>query len=124
MSKRRYTVADFEPHIPKSGGIISTIANRVGCDWTTAKRFIEESPTLQRLYDNEQEAVLDLAESELVKSIQAGNTQDGKWLLTKKGKARGYGDESKQDITIRNIDVTKLTDAELEELIASRTGSG
>jgi len=124
MSKRRYTVADFEPHIPGSGGIISTIAKRVGCDWTTAKRFIQESPTLQRLYDNEQESVLDLAESELMKSIQAGNTQDAKWLLSKKGKQRGFGDESKQDITIRNLDVTKLTDAELEAIIASRASGG
>jgi len=92
MSKRRYTVADFEPHIPKSGGIISTIANRVGCDWTTAKRFIDGSPTLATMYADECESVLDMAESVLIKSIQSGDTQDAKWLLSKKGKGRGFGD--------------------------------
>ena len=121
MSKTRYKIADFETHIPGSGGIISTIAKRVGCDWWTARRHIDRSPKLTRLYDNENEAVLDLAESELIKAIKDGNTQDAKWLLSKKGKARGYGDESRQEIIFKNVDVSKLSDAELEQLIASRT---
>jgi hypothetical protein len=99
MSKARYTVADFEPHIAKSGGIISTIASRVGCEWSTARRHIDESPTLTRMYNDECESVLDLAESVLIKSIQGGDTQDAKWLLTKKGKGRGYGDVVTNEIS-------------------------
>jgi hypothetical protein len=92
MSKRRYAVSDFEPHIANSGGIISTIAKRVGCGWVTARKFIDGSPTLTELYNDECESVLDMAESVLIKSIQGGDTQDAKWLLSKKGKQRGYGD--------------------------------
>ena len=92
MGKTRYTVADFEPHIAGSAGIITTIAKRVGCDWWTARTHIDNSPKLTKMYNDEAEGVLDMAESVLYKSIQAGDTQDAKWLLTKKGKARGYGD--------------------------------
>ena len=38
------------------------------------------------------EGVLDMAESVVYKSAKDGNTQDAKWLLSKKGKDRGYGD--------------------------------
>ncbi len=45
--RRRYKVADFEPHIKDSGGIISTIAKNVGCDWLTAKLWIDKNATLK-----------------------------------------------------------------------------
>ena len=99
MSKARYTVADFEPHIQKSGGIISTIAARVGCDWNTARKHIDNSPKLTQMYNDECESVLDMAESVLIKSIQAGDTQDAKWLLARKGKQRGYADKVEQEIS-------------------------
>ena len=99
MSKARYTVADFEPHIPGSGGIISTIAKRVGCNWITARIHIDNSPTLTRMYNDECESVLDMAESVLIKSIQGGDTQDAKWLLARKGKQRGYADKLETEVS-------------------------
>jgi len=96
MSKSRYTVADFSDAIPGSGGIISTIARRVGCDWGTADKWCKESPTLARMLQDERESILDLAESVLFKNIREGDTSDAKWLLARMGKQRGYAD--KQEI--------------------------
>ena len=89
---KQYTAEQFIEAIRNSGGIVSTIASRIGTDWHTAKRYIDGMPTVAQAYADECEAVLDLAESKLIMSIKDGNTQDAKWYLSKKGKSRGYGD--------------------------------
>ena len=89
---KTYTVAQFKAAIPGSGSIISTIAKRVGCDWYTAKRHIDASATLSRMYKDERESILDMAESVLFKNIENGDSADSKWILSKLGKDRGYGD--------------------------------
>ena len=90
MSK--YTTQEFIDAIAGTGGIVSAIARKVGCDWNTAKKYIDTYPTVRAAYDAECEAMLDLAESTVLKNIKDGDTQDAKWYLTKKGKRRGYGD--------------------------------
>ena len=90
MSK--YTAQEFIDAIAGTGGIVSAIARKVGCDWNTAKKYIDQYPTVRAAYDAECEAMLDLAESTVLKNIKDGDTQDAKWYLTKKGKRRGYGD--------------------------------
>ena len=90
MSK--YTAQEFVDAIGGTGGIVSAIARKVGCDWNTAKKYIDTMPTVRAAYDAECEAMLDLAESTVLKNIKDGDTQDAKWYLTKKGKRRGYGD--------------------------------
>lgn len=89
---KTYSVAQFKAAIPGSGSIISTIAKRVGCDWYTAKRHIDASATLSRMYKDERESILDMAESVLFKNIENGDSADSKWILSKLGKDRGYGD--------------------------------
>ena len=79
--------------IPKSAGIISTIASRCGYEWHTVKKAIDNSEELTALYTAEQETVLDMAEGILYKSVQAGDTGDAKWLLSRKGKNRGWADK-------------------------------
>lgn len=89
---KQYTASQFIDAIRNSGGIVSTVASRVGCDWHTAKRYIDELPTVAQAYADECEAVLDLAESKIIVSIKDGDTQNAKWYLSKKGKHRGYGE--------------------------------
>lgn len=100
MAKRRsqYKATDFIDAIPGSGGIVSTIAKRVGCDWWTAKRYIDSTPTVKAAYDNERETVLDMAESVILKSIKDGDSGDAKWYLTRKGKDRGYVERQEVDV--------------------------
>lgn len=91
--------------IPKSAGIMSTIAARLGCSWNAARDFIVADPELSQMLQNEMEGVLDMAESVVYQSAKDGNTHDAKWLLSKKGKARGFGDkvevENTGDVTVR-----------------------
>ena len=69
-----YTAAQFIKAIEDSGGIISTIARRVGCDWHTAKRYIEEYATVQQAYQDERNKVIDIA-------IGVSNTGDASWVI-------------------------------------------
>lgn len=79
-----YTVKQFADAIPGCGGIVSTVAKRVGCEWSTANKWIQSHPTLRQAFDDECEAVNDLAESVIIKSIQVGNTADAKWWISRK----------------------------------------
>ena len=90
-------MADFEPHIKGSGGIISTIAAKVGCEWNTAEKWIKNNASLKALYDAECETVLDVAESVVYGNVQAAaklqadarkvgvaaivDSADAKWLF-------------------------------------------
>jgi hypothetical protein len=88
----------------------ATIAQRVGCAWHTAEKYIKEYPTVAAAYADEQENILDLAESLVYQNIQFAkkaqndhkkpvDTSDAKWLLSKRGKARGYGDKQELEVT-------------------------
>ena len=92
-----YGAQVFIDSIPGTGGIVSAIARKVGCDWYTVRRYIDNYPTVKAAYDAECEAMLDLAESAVLRNIKLaaqgeGDTADAKWYLTKKGKRRNYGD--------------------------------
>ena len=87
MSKKngqRYSTAQFIAAIDGSGGIVTTIAKRVGCSWNTAKKWIDEYPTVAAAYSDEQETINDMAEGMLMQSIRKGNTQDAKWWLSRR----------------------------------------
>ena len=107
-----YRAADFLPHILGSGGIISTIARRVGCDWHTAKKYIDEYATLQKAYQDELSANLDVAESIVVDNLrmqrkqqlekqEPADTGDARWFLSTKGQERGYGNKLEVDQTVK-----------------------
>ncbi len=107
MGKELYTAKQFIDAIPGTGGIVSTIADRVGCKWHTAKKYIEKYPTVKDVYNEEIERVIDLAEGVLIQNIQiaakqakagrAVDTADVKWFLSRKAKTRGYVE--RQEVT-------------------------
>jgi len=123
---KHWTEEQFIEAIKGSGGIITDIANKIGCSWYTAKKYIEDFPNIKRAYDDETESLLDLAESvlrgniELAKKQQQGeepriaDAGDAKWLLARKGKARGYAERFEHDLSITNYDI-ELDEDELEE---------
>ena len=91
MGRATYTAEQFIKAIKNSGGIITTIAARVGCDWNTARKWITTHHTIQAAYQNECETVSDVAQSILMTSIKDGNTQDAKWWLARKRRGE-FGD--------------------------------
>jgi len=94
-----YRAQDFIDAIPNSGGIISTIASRVGCNWHTAKKYIVEYPTVAAAYEDECEKVTDVAEATVITAMKDGDVQTAKWYLTMKGRGRGYALTQRQEIS-------------------------
>jgi hypothetical protein len=90
MGKGLYTAEQFIKAIPGTGGIITSIARKVGCEWNTAKVYIEKYPTVKQAYENECETMLDMAEAELYKAVKSGKDWAIKYTLATKGKNRGF----------------------------------
>jgi len=85
-----YGVQVFIDAIPGTGGIISAIAKKVGCAWHTAKKYCTEYTTVRRVYEDECERVLDLAESKVIEMMNANDGTMIRYYLSTKGKGRGY----------------------------------
>lgn len=89
--KNGYGAQVFIDNMPGTGGIIGTLAKRVGCDWHTAKRYVDEYPTVRQAYNDECEDINDIAESTIINSIKDGDIPSAKWWLSKKRK-KTFGD--------------------------------
>ena len=77
-----YTAQQFITAIPGTGGVVSAIANRVGCAWHTAKKYIDNYPTVNRAWRNERYKVNDMARVNIITAIKNGDMQMSKWWLT------------------------------------------
>ena len=110
----QYKAKEFIDAIAGTGGIITTIANRVGCSWHTAKKYIDTYPTVTVAYADELDKNLDVAEAIIIDNLKLlrkeqeqtrkpVETSDARWLLATKGKARGYS--QKQEVEMSgNVD--------------------
>ena len=90
--KHRFSNAQFMAAIKGSGGLYATIAKRVGCDWHTAKKRVNESPALKQALDDECETILDIAESKCIELVTGGDPGMIRFFLATKGKERGYSE--------------------------------
>ena len=100
MGKDLYTAAQFIAAIPGTGGIVTQIAKKVGCSWNTARKYIDEHATVLQAYNDECEAILDMAETALYKQVSEEEAWAVKYLLSTKGKQRGYTERQEIDATV------------------------
>ena len=114
---KQFTQEQFKKAIPGSGGIIATIAKRVGCSWHTAQTYIRDTPTLAQIYENEANTVDDLAESVVIKAMQRGDINAAKWWLERRRRAKfatrvetelSGKDGGPLTIAVVNVDVDKV----------------
>ena len=96
MSKN-YTKEQVEEAIKGSVGIMSTIAKRLDCNWRIAKKYCGKWECTRQALANENESIIDLAESKAFSLIKEGDAGMIKWFLSRKGKNRGYTE--RQEIT-------------------------
>jgi len=89
-----------------SFGIVSNIAKKMGMSWHATMARIEKTPSAMALYLSEREAIIDLAESRVVKSIAEGNTQDARYILSTIGKKRGYTE--RHEVTGKDGEAVKV----------------
>ena len=77
----KYTAQQFIDAIPGTGGVVSAIADKVGCAWDTAKKYLTEYATVNRAWENERSKITDRAEHNIVGAIKDGDLQMSKWWL-------------------------------------------
>jgi len=118
----RATDTEIEEAIRKTGGLFALAAQRVGVSASTITRRVAKSARLQEAAREATDRQLDLAESALMKAIEAGESWAVCFFLKCKGKGRGYIE--RQEITGRNggpiigaAVTAELTDAELDAII-------
>ena len=74
-----------------SEGNVSEVKRRLGLgSWETAKKHIDKYPEAVALLKDEEMENLDLAEKQLRQKIKEGDMGAIKYLLSTKGKKRGY----------------------------------
>lgn len=117
-ANNHYKAQQFIDAIPGTGGIVTKIAARVGCSWHTARKYIDNYPTVLRAYTDECEELLDTAESVIIQKIDEDDEQMAKWYLTMKGADRGYA--TKQRIQHSG----EGDDGEIEIRVLGRTIGG
>ncbi|GIV53103.1 MAG: hypothetical protein KatS3mg038_3624 [Candidatus Kapaibacterium sp.] len=105
----RYKMEEVLQAVQGCGGFVSAVAQRLGCNWTTARRYIERWPETQEAFGDEKERTLDVAEMTIVRAIEQGDIGAAKWYLSRMGRHRGWGDTEPQaqgdvDIIIRWAD--------------------
>lgn len=81
---------DLLKAVAGSYGIISTIADRLGVNWNTARKYVKDSREATLLYESERKRILDKAESAIINALENMDTQTAKWYLSVKGKDRGF----------------------------------
>jgi len=111
----KYTAKKFVDAIPGSGGVITTIAARVGCTWHTAKSYIEDYKTVAEAYQAECHKITDKAKSNVIGAIITdGDIAVSKWWLQVKD--ADFTPKQKTEHSGK-IDVSRLSDDELKSII-------
>lgn len=77
----KYTAQQFIDAIPGTGGVVSAIAERVGCAWNTAKKYIDEYATVKQAWQNERHYITDMAQDNIIGAVKDGDLQMSKWWL-------------------------------------------
>lgn len=90
MPNRNFSKEQVQEAIKGTAGIMSTVASRLQCDWHTAQAYVNKWECTKRAFQDEAEKVLDLAETKLIEAIKDGDTGMIKYLLSTKGKGRGF----------------------------------
>ncbi|MFH5805429.1 helix-turn-helix domain-containing protein [Alienimonas sp. DA493] len=123
----RFRVSQVAGAIQAAGGVLTDAAEALGCSRSTVYEYLNRYPELRAVYDDCNEASLDVAESGLAAFINGALPGgDGepqavdprlrldaiKFYLRTKGKARGYGDALELSGA---VGLAKLSDAELAE---------
>lgn len=98
LGRNHYTTEQFIKAIPGTGGIITAIAKKVGCDWYTAKKYITQYATVEAAYNAERETVKDQVETALIAEAKSGESWAVKYYLSTQAKDRGYSEKQEIDL--------------------------
>ena len=130
MATEKYTCAEVIEALQKAQGIQAHAAELLGCNRATIANYIKRHPTVAQAYEDLRETIVDRAERGLIKKLVEEEWPAIRYVLSTLGKDRGYTEKYHVDAVLRNLDMTKLTDDQLERLAAGEelihvlTGAG
>ena len=90
----RLTKGVFKEAVKDTGGIVSQIAKNAGVANKTVYDFLARHPEMKKVREVEIEKVLDMAEGNLFLKARDKNEWAIKYLLSHKGRLRGYADKT------------------------------
>ncbi len=86
-----YTDNEIAFAIIDCGGYMTAIAKTLGVNVKSLRGYIANRPQLRELLEDQREELLDNAERGLVKAVNAGNLTAIRFVLSRLGRSRGYG---------------------------------
>jgi hypothetical protein len=114
---KRYDITTIKKAILGSKGMVQVVADRLGCEWHTAKRYIEQFEETKIAFQNENESMIDFAESKLFQAISEEDLTAIIFYLKTKGKNRGYIEKVQSEHSGEITQKTNLSELSTEELI-------
>ena len=87
---KNYDITTIKKAIKGSAGLYTQIAKKLGCEWHTAKTYVNMHEETKEMFDNEEQKILDLAENKLIENINDNDNTAIIFYLKTKGKQRGY----------------------------------
>lgn len=103
-----YTDEEIAFAIIDCGGYISAIAKTLGCKTEAIRSAINGNPDLKEMLYEQREELLDNAERGLVKAVQAGKLDAIKFVLSRLGRNRGYGQKFEVEAKIDGDSVIRV----------------
>lgn len=80
--------------IKGSYGIVLTVAKKLGCESRTAKKLIDRWEETRNAFEDEGDHILDISENQVYKAVLEGDIATAKWILSRKGKHRGWNEDN------------------------------
>lgn len=105
MSEQRFTAEQVIEALRRSRGIKALAAKALGCNRLTVDNYIQRYPTIKAVYEEQRALLVDIAEAQLAKKLDAGEWDAVKYVLSTLGRERGYGDTMRHEggLTIKVI---------------------
>ena len=85
-----YTEDQLLEAIKDTGGIMSRIADKLGCSWHSAEKHVNKNEVAKQAYKDERQGLIDDSENVIRNAVKGGDVQSAKFVLMTLGKNRGY----------------------------------
>ena len=112
----KITKQRFKQALNGTGGIMLSIANNMGVTREGVYKWIKKHPDMQELRLQEEEKIIDIAENSLFTQAKDKEQWATKYLLSTKGKRRGYTEKQEVEHSGQGITIN-LVETSVEEIL-------
>jgi hypothetical protein len=91
---QRYSPAQVIAALEASAGVVLGAAQKLRCTSQTIYNYIDRYPEVASAKDQAREDLIDLAESQIIKAVAAGNLTACIFVVKTQGKARGWSERT------------------------------